>query len=83
VALQHLLLHGFPGVTLFGNQIHVLSQSPEQDRERITGSLAAAGLATRSIAPQPLSMEDVFVYRITQLEQKARTQSERKKEAAS
>ncbi|MER3424593.1 MAG: multidrug ABC transporter ATP-binding protein, partial [Nitrospiraceae bacterium] len=57
---------------LFGRAIHLLSGDPEQDERRIRAALAANGIAVLSVATHPLSLEDVFVYRIMKLEQKER-----------
>ena len=70
LALDHLLKEGFPGAALFGKCIHILSTKPEQDQEHIKQILSSAGIVLNSLTPRPLSMEDVFVYRVTSLEQK-------------
>jgi len=67
-ALDTLSAAGFANVTLFGKQLHLLSPDPARDGPRISALLAAAGQGVVSITPQPLTMEDVFVYRITALE---------------
>jgi ABC-type multidrug transport system ATPase subunit len=59
-----------PAAAIFGKRIHILCRKPEEDRNRIEVILTAAGLALNGFAARPLSMEDVFVYRVTSLEQK-------------
>ena len=72
LALDRLLQRGFEEAALFGKRIHILCLHPEQDRERIRGILSEAGVVLNSLTARPLSMEDVFVYRVTSLEQKDR-----------
>ncbi|HJV86231.1 MAG TPA: ATP-binding cassette domain-containing protein [Noviherbaspirillum sp.] len=67
-ALLLLTEAGFTGASLHGKYIHVLSRDPEQDSGHIMELLGALGRAP-SVTPQPLSIEDVFVHRITRLEQ--------------
>lgn len=59
---------GFSGVALFGTNVHVLSVDPDQDRDRIQEVCDACGVTLQSASPRPLSLEDVFVYRILALE---------------
>jgi len=67
-ALRQIKQTGIGEPMLFGKRIHVLSQNPETDRQKITGALQAAAIKS-SVEPRTLSMEDVFVYWVTQLEQ--------------
>ena len=67
-ALDALAQAGFANASLFGKLLHVLSPDPVRDVERIAALLAAAGQPDVTIEPQPLAMEDVFVYRVTALE---------------
>jgi ABC-2 type transport system ATP-binding protein len=69
-AMDHLVKEGFPGAALFGKRIHILCREPEEERKRIEAILSAAGLALNGFGARPLSMEDVFVYRVTSLENK-------------
>lgn len=71
-ALPLLVQEGFPEAALFGNRIHLLSPSPWADTQRIRALLDASGIALYNIAPIPFSMEDVFVYRVTALEEAQR-----------
>jgi ABC-2 type transport system ATP-binding protein len=75
LALEHLEAAGFAGVSLFGTRLHVLSLDPTQDGGRIRQTLASAGVAVQSMTTRPLSLEDVFVYRVRTLEQAERTRS--------
>jgi ABC-2 type transport system ATP-binding protein len=74
-ALPLLTQNGFPQSALYGNRIHLLSRAPEADAGRIRVLLDASGIALRGIAPIPFSMEDVFVYRVTALEDAQRAKN--------
>jgi ABC-2 type transport system ATP-binding protein len=71
-ALERLVQQGYGDATLFGEHIHLLTREPEREIERIPALLSPAGIRVRSITPRPLSMEDVFVYRVTTLERQER-----------
>ena len=62
---------GFAEAYVHGAHVRLFSRAPETDGARIRALLAGAGVALRTITPQPLSMEDVFVYRVTALERAA------------
>ena len=62
---------GFVEAYVYGAHVRLFSRAPDADSARIRSLLAGAGVALRAIAPQPLSMEDVFVYRVTALERAA------------
>jgi ABC-2 type transport system ATP-binding protein len=64
-ALHHL---GFGDAALYGRQIHLFSRQMEADMRRLPELLAADGIRVRAIGLRPLSMEDVFVFRVTALE---------------
>ncbi|WP_447974670.1 ATP-binding cassette domain-containing protein [Nitrospira sp. Kam-Ns4a] len=64
---------GFAGATLFGTRIHLFCRDPVLDRDCACRALEATGVAVRSVARRPLSLEDVFVYRVTALEGQERT----------
>ncbi len=72
-AVQHLARQGFPETVLFGRRIHLFSHQPNMDMRRIPALLARAGIRINTVALRPLSMEDVFVYRVTTLEQQKST----------
>ncbi|HRH73274.1 MAG TPA: ATP-binding cassette domain-containing protein [Zoogloea sp.] len=59
---------GFASATLHGRAVHLLSRDAAADLVRLPGQLAEAGISVQSAALRPLSMEDVFVQRITALE---------------
>lgn len=67
-AMETLGAAGFQGLTLFGRHIHLLSHEPDADRRHIASRLESAGIGSIHVAPRPLSMEDVFVYRVAALE---------------
>jgi ABC-2 type transport system ATP-binding protein len=67
-ALDALAQAGYANASLFGKLLHVLSMDTVRDTGRIAALLAAAGQPDVKIEPQPLTMEDVFVYRVTALE---------------
>ena len=59
----------FQGVALFGRKIHLLAQDMDEAEQEIQTILAAQGIRLIGIQETPLSMEDVFVYRVLALEQ--------------
>ena len=67
-ALAVLRAAGFDGASLFGSHVHLHSRSPEQDEIRIRVLLESADLQLRGAVERPVSMEDVFVSRVTRLE---------------
>ena len=71
-ALSKLREAGFRAPAMFGRHIRLLSRGAAEDAQRIPSMLAAAGLAGSSAIVKPLSMEDVFVYRVTALEARDR-----------
>jgi len=62
---------GFTGAYLYGARVRLLSRDPQGDGVRIRALLADAGIALHGVVPQRLSMEDVFVHRVTALERAA------------
>lgn len=67
-ALEVLQQSGFPQATLFGTHPHCVSRQPEVDRERIVSLLDRAGLHDSVVVRRAPTMEDVFVQRVTALE---------------
>ena len=63
---------GFANVALHGRAVHLLTRDADTDRERLPALLDKAGIAVQSVGLRPLSMEDVFVQRITALEDAGR-----------
>lgn len=66
---------GFANVALHGRAVHLQSRDADTDRERLPALLDKAGIAVQSVGLRPLSMEDVFVQRITALEEAGRRPS--------
>lgn len=71
-AVKSLTEAGFDAPALFGKRVHLLSKKTDEDLERIPQLLSAAGLQNTTAILRPLSMEDVFVYRVTSLEARER-----------
>ena len=67
-ALKELETAGFDGVALFSRRIHLLSREPAAAKKKIRWVLGKAGIKVLEIGEKPLSMEDVFVYRVLALE---------------
>lgn len=67
-ALRRVTRAGFAGAALFGTKIHLLSLNPPQDEARLRAALSSDGVHIQAIAIRPLSLEDVFVYRVMALE---------------
>ncbi|PTT86620.1 ABC transporter ATP-binding protein [Pelomonas sp. HMWF004] len=82
LALTALRKAGLAEVSLYGRMLHVLSKQPDVDTPRITQALAAAGLNDVKVTPRSLTMEDVFVYRVTALESQDRAAGSTPAEAA-
>ncbi|MEJ8567200.1 ATP-binding cassette domain-containing protein [Elongatibacter sediminis] len=70
-ALGILAEGGFDGAALYGRRIHLLAKDGAQAQERIRKLLERGGVTVTSIRPVPLTMEDVFVYRVLELERAA------------
>jgi len=68
LALDLLRAAGFADATLHGRRVHLYSRDLERDRVRVTTALGQARVRLNGIAPLPVSLEDVFVYRIASLE---------------
>ena len=71
-ALQCLRKAGLEGAALYGRHIHLLSTDRRETEIRIGEALVENGVKLLSIARQPISMEDVFVYRVLGLEKDER-----------
>ncbi len=71
-AVDRLRRDGLGDPVLFGRHVHVWSRDPGTDAARIRASLASAGIACRSVRPVPLSMDDVFIFRVRALEDATR-----------
>lgn len=68
-ALGLLKEAGIQEAALFGTRLHVLCPDPAQTQTVVRRTLGARGLHVRSMRVRPLSLEDVFVYRVMALEQ--------------
>jgi ABC-2 type transport system ATP-binding protein len=67
-AMESLQKAGFEAAILHGRQIRLLAPDRMQTERAIRETLGASGIGLLSITAQPLTMEDVFVYRILALE---------------
>jgi ABC-type multidrug transport system ATPase subunit len=67
-ALKILQQNGFEQASLYGQRIHVHSHAIEDDQQKITALLSDKGLSVLKLYPISLSMEDLFVRRIRQME---------------
>ncbi|WP_028006409.1 ATP-binding cassette domain-containing protein [Solimonas flava] len=59
---------GYAYCWVYGAQLHVLTPQPERDLAQLPAWLDAAGLGPARAQRRSLSMEDVFVHRVTALE---------------
>ena len=67
-SLKILRQAGFK-VALYGNDIHLLTSDPQRDVEEIRSIFTENSIELKSVSEHPLSMEDVFVYDIKNLEE--------------
>ena len=72
-ALAYLQRAGFHGAALFGTRIHFFCRDPVRDAECVSQTLAPSGVTIKSVTTRPLSLEDVFVYKVMALEKQERT----------
>ncbi|GKS60197.1 ABC transporter ATP-binding protein [Nitrospira sp.] len=70
-ALRLLQREGFSDASLFGARIHFFSRDPAVDSDRATRALAAGRVQVTNMVGRPLSLEDVFVYRVMTLERES------------
>lgn len=70
-ALAHLHRAGFHGAALFGTKLHFFCHDPDRDKACACRALEEGGVIVNSVNERPLSLEDVFVYRVTELERAA------------
>jgi ABC-2 type transport system ATP-binding protein len=68
-ALAHVQQAGFRGAALFGTKLHIFCRDPVRDRACACRALEESGVRVMSVSERPLSLEDVFVYRVMELEQ--------------
>ncbi len=67
-ALQSLQQNGYREAALHGKYIHVLTRDAAEAKGRISALFSKEGIGITGFEPKPLSMEDVFVYRVLSLE---------------
>jgi ABC-2 type transport system ATP-binding protein len=67
-AFARLTGAGFTGASVHGRRVHLFSHSPELDRRRIAVLLDGTEFGALEVLSRPTSMEDVFIYRVTELE---------------
>lgn len=68
-ALAHVQQAGFHGAALFGTKLHFFCRDPVRDKACACRALEESGVRVMSVSERPLSLEDVFVYRVMALEQ--------------
>lgn len=71
-AVLELRRAGFAGAALYGTRIHIFCRDPVRDKECACQALASSGVAIHSVTARPLSLEDVFVYKVIALEEQER-----------
>lgn len=71
-ALKRLEQAGYAGAALFGTNIHLLASDPAREESRIRRMLEAERIRVDAVTQLPLSLEDVFVYRVMSLERQER-----------
>lgn len=69
--VKALLNGGFTSASLYGTVVHVLDPDGDTLPERVAQVLDPVGLTAGEIRQRPLSMEDVFVERVLELEREA------------
>jgi ABC-type multidrug transport system ATPase subunit len=70
---ERLQALGFEHVNLFGRKVHCLALAGMSDPAATAAWLAAQGVLVSQVQTRTLSMEDVFVYRVTEIEARERT----------
>ena len=63
---------GFAGAALYGTRIHLFCRDPVRDQECACRALESSGVKIKSATMRPLSLEDVFVYKVMALEAQER-----------
>jgi len=67
-SLKLLKSAGYQDASLFGKRIHLLAPDVETAQTQIRSQLQQQGFHVDGIEQQPLTMENVFVHRVLQLE---------------
>jgi ABC-2 type transport system ATP-binding protein len=75
IAVLQLHRAGFAGASLFGTRIHFFCRDPIRDEECACRALESGGVTVKSVTTKPLSLEDVFVYKVMALEEQERKMS--------
>lgn len=68
LALALLEKQGFKGAALYGKKIHILARNQAETERQIRAILNEGGVNLTGAVTRPLSMEDVFVNRVLELE---------------
>jgi len=68
LALELMETHGFKGAALYGKKIHILAADQAETERQIRAILNEGGVNLTCAVTRPLSMEDVFVNRVLELE---------------
>jgi ABC-2 type transport system ATP-binding protein len=74
-AVLELRRAGFAGVALYGTRVHMFCRDPVRDKECACQALESSGVKISAVTRRPLSLEDVFVYRIMAMEEQERRAS--------
>lgn len=74
-AVSELRRAGFAGAALYGTRIHLFCRDPVRDKDCACGALESSGVKIESTTMRPLSLEDVFVYKVMALEEQERMAS--------
>lgn len=74
-AVLELRRAGFAGAALYGTRIHLYCRDPVRDKECACRALESSGVRIKSVTMRPLSLEDVFVYKVMALEEQERRAS--------
>ena len=70
-SLKVLHKEGYLTASLYGKQIHLLARGLVVTKADVERKLIDQGIYVDRIEPQPLTMENVFVHRILQLERQS------------
>jgi ABC-2 type transport system ATP-binding protein len=71
-AVLELRRAGFAGAALYGTRVHLFCRDPVRDKECACQALASRGVTIQSVTARPLTLEDVFVYKVMALEEQDR-----------
>lgn len=71
-AVAALQQSGFPGASLFGTRVHLFCRDPIRDQECARRAIESRGVTVHTVKARPLGLEDVFVYKMTALEEQER-----------